>query len=49
MLLFLLLFSSANLSNFAPEDKIKYQNGMTTERDMRNQIATFRIPVRVVK
>ena len=37
--IFDLLFSSANLSNFTPEDKIKYQNDMTTERDIRNQIA----------
>ena len=40
--IFDLLFSSANLSNFAPEDKIKYQNDMTTERDIRNQIAYAR-------
>lgn len=40
--IFDLLFSSANLSNFAPEDKIKYQNEMTTERDIRNQIAYAR-------
>ncbi len=33
-----LLFSSADLHNFAPEDKIKYQNDMTTERDIQNQI-----------
>ena len=40
--IFDLLFNSANLSNFAPEDKIKYQNDMTTERDIRNQIAYAR-------
>ena len=34
-----LLFSSADLSNFAPEEKIKYLSDMTTERDIRNQIA----------
>jgi hypothetical protein len=32
------LFSSADLHNFAEEDKIKYQNDMTTERDIQNQI-----------
>ena len=37
--IFDLLFSSADLHNFAPEDKIKYVNDMTTERDIRNQIA----------
>ena len=40
--IFDLLFSSANLSNFAPEEKIKYLNDMTTERDIRNQIAFAR-------
>ena len=34
-----LMFSSADLSNFAPEEKIKYLSDMTTERDIRNQIA----------
>ena len=34
-----LLFKSADLSTFADEDKIKYLNDMTTERDLRNQIA----------
>ena len=33
------MFSSADLHNFAPDDKIKYLNDMTTERDIRNQIA----------
>ena len=33
------LFPSADLHNFAPEDKVKYVNDMTTERDIRNQIA----------
>ena len=37
-----LLFSSAELSNFATEEKIKYVNNMTTERDIRNQIAYAR-------
>lgn len=36
--IFELLFSSADLNKFAPEDKIKYHNDMTTERDIRNQI-----------
>jgi predicted transposase/invertase (TIGR01784 family) len=36
--IFDLLFSSANLSKFTSEDKIKYHNDMTTERDIRNQI-----------
>ena len=40
--IFDLLFSSANLSNFTTEDKIKYHNDMTTERDIRNQIAYAR-------
>ena len=30
------------MSNFTPEDKIKYHNDMTTERDIRNQIAFAR-------
>jgi predicted transposase/invertase (TIGR01784 family) len=36
--IFDLLFSSADLHKFAPEDKIKYINDMTTERDIKNQI-----------
>lgn len=36
--IFDLLFSSADLHKFAPEDKLKYENDMTTERDIRNQI-----------
>ena len=36
--IFDLLFSSADLHNFAPEDKVKYETDMTTERDIRNQI-----------
>ena len=32
------MFSSADLHNFAEEDRIKYQNDMTTERDIQNQI-----------
>lgn len=34
-----LLFNSADIANFALEDKIKYINDMTTERDIKNQIA----------
>ena len=37
-----LLFSSADLATFAPEEKLKYENNMTTERDIRNQIAYAR-------
>ena len=33
-----LLFNSADIANFVPEDKIKYLNDMTTERDIHNQI-----------
>lgn len=36
--LFDLLFNSADLHTFAPEEKIKYHNDMTTERDIKNQI-----------
>jgi predicted transposase/invertase (TIGR01784 family) len=36
--IFELLFEAANISKFAPEDKIKYEFDMTTERDIRNQI-----------
>ena len=35
---FELLFDAANIATFAPEDKIKYEYAMTTERDIRNQI-----------
>ena len=37
-LTFDLLISSADLHNFAQEDRIKYQNDMTTERKIQNQI-----------
>ena len=40
--IFELLFSSAEIAKFAPEEKIKYENDMTTERDIRNQIAYSR-------
>ncbi|MDY6443483.1 MAG: Rpn family recombination-promoting nuclease/putative transposase [Bacteroidales bacterium] len=36
--IFELLFDAANIATFAPEDKIKYEYAMTTERDIRNQI-----------
>ena len=36
--IFELLFETANISKFAPEDKTKYDYDMTTERDIRNQI-----------
>ena len=36
--IFELLFDAANIATFAPEDKIKYEYTMTTERDIRNQI-----------
>ncbi len=32
------MFDAANIATFAPEDKIKYEYAMTTERDIRNQI-----------
>ena len=40
--LFDLLFSSAEISKFTAEEKIKYENDMTTERDIQNQIAFAR-------
>lgn len=39
--IFDLLFSSADLHKFAPEDKLKYENDMTTERDIQNQVRFF--------
>ena len=33
------MFNSADISNFATEEKIKYVNDMTTERDVKNQLA----------
>ena len=36
--IFDLLFQSVEIATFAPEDKIKYDFNMTTERDIRNQI-----------
>ena len=36
--IFRLLFESAEIATFTPEEKIKYEHDMTTERDIRNQI-----------
>ena len=36
--IFLLLFEAANIATFTPEDKVRYEYDMTTERDIRNQI-----------
>ena len=32
------MFEAANIATFTPEDKVKYEFNMTTERDIRNQI-----------
>ena len=40
--IFRLLFNSADLANFAPDERAKYQLDMTTERDIHNQIAYAR-------
>lgn len=40
--IFRLLFDSAEIANFAPEEKAKYEQNMTTERDIRSQIAYAR-------
>ena len=40
--IFRLLFESAEIATFTPEEKIKYENDMTTERDIRNQISFAR-------
>ena len=37
--IFELLFNSAEIANFTPEEKVKYEYDMTTERDRRNQLA----------
>ena len=37
--IFDLLFEAAEIATFTPEDKVKYEFEMTTERDIRNQIA----------
>ena len=40
--IFRLLFDSAEITNFTPEEKAKYQQDMTTERDIRNYISFAR-------
>jgi predicted transposase/invertase (TIGR01784 family) len=40
--IFRLLFDSAEIANFTPEEKVKYEQNMTTERDIRNQISYAR-------
>ena len=37
--LFRLLFETAEIATFSPQEKIKLENDMRTERDIRNQIA----------
>ena len=41
--IFKLLFESAEITNFAPEEKTKYEKDMTTERDIRNYISYARL------
>ena len=36
--IFELLFESADITKFTPEEKVKYEYDMTTERDRRNQL-----------
>ena len=38
--LYRLLFESAEIATFTPQEKIKYEYDMTTERDIKNQIAS---------
>ena len=40
--IFKLLFESAEIATFTPEERAKYQLDMTTERDIQNQIAYAR-------
>ena len=40
--IFSLLFDSAEIVNFTPEDKAKYEHEMRTERDFHNQLAYAR-------
>ena len=40
--IFELLFNSAEIAKFTPEEKVKYEHDMTTDRDIRNQIAFSR-------
>lgn len=32
------MFESADITKFTPEEKVKYEHDMTTERDRRNQL-----------
>ena len=41
--IFRLLFDSAEIATFSPEEKAKYEQDMTTERDIHNQIAYARM------
>ena len=36
------LFKTAEIANFTPEERIKYENDMTTERDIQNYISYAR-------
>ena len=36
------LFKTAEIAPFTPEERIKYENGMTTERDIQNYISYAR-------
>ena len=36
------MFDSAEIAKFVAEERIKYEHDMTTERDIRNQIAYSR-------
>ena len=40
--IFELLFDSVEIAKFTAEEKVKYEYDMTTERDIRNQIAYSR-------
>ena len=40
--IFKILFDSAELSNFTPDERAKYQLDMTTARDIHNQIVFAR-------
>ena len=40
--IFNLLFESAEISKFTAQERVKYIKDMTTERDIRNQIAFAR-------
>ena len=40
--IFELLFNSAEIAKFTAAEKVKYEHDMTTDRDIRNQIAFSR-------